>query len=184
MLIQETALPGVLHLEPRLFKDNRGLFTVPFEQGQFEQWGIPPFVQDNLSISVKNTIRGLHFQAPPFAQGKLVRVVYGAALDVVVDLRQGSATFGQHLKVTLSAETMNMLWIPEGFAHGFAALAPGTIFEYKVTAPYSGPSERTLLWNDPSLNIEWGIDQPILSEKDQLGTPLAELKSPFVYETV
>jgi dTDP-4-dehydrorhamnose 3,5-epimerase len=184
MHVQETALPGVLHLEPRLFKDERGLFTVPYEQALFDKLGFPPFVQDNLSISVQNTIRGLHFQAPPFAQGKLVRVVHGAAWDVVVDIRQGSSTFGQHIKVTLSADAMNMLWIPEGFAHGFAALTPGTIFEYKVTAPYSGPSEGTLLWNDPALGIDWGIEQPILSDKDRMGTPLALLNSPFVYEAV
>ena len=185
MVISETALPDVLLIQPAVFVDARGAFAVPYNEEAFRNAGLPThFVQDNLSVSAKGTVRGLHFQKPPYAQGKLVRVAHGRALDVVVDLREGSETYGKHLAVELTAAKMNMLWIPEGFAHGFAALEDHTVFEYKVTAPYHKASEDCLLWNDPALNIHWGVAQPLLSEKDQLGTPLAQLKSPFAYERI
>jgi dTDP-4-dehydrorhamnose 3,5-epimerase len=165
--IIQTPISGLLLIKARVFCDHRGAFFESFNSLLAENTAAPAsFVQDNHSVSLKNVLRGLHFQTPPFDQGKLVRVVQGKALDVVVDIRSKSPTFGQHYKVLLEAPGHNMLWVPPGMAHGFLSLEDQTIFLYKCTAPYRKESERGLLWNDPLLNIEWGIKDPILAPKD------------------
>lgn len=176
MNVTETALPGVLLLEPRIFRDDRGFFFETFNLARAVDLGLPAeWKQDNFSLSKKNVIRGLHYQTGQ-PQGKLVRVVAGTALDVVVDLRKSSPTFGQHITVELSGESSRMVWIPEGFAHGFAALSETVALSYKVTDYYSPQSERCILWNDPALGIDWRIqpDEAILSAKDAVGTAFAE----------
>jgi dTDP-4-dehydrorhamnose 3,5-epimerase len=166
-----------LLLRPTVFRDARGWFLESFNEQKFEEVSgvIPRFVQDNESLSQRGVLRGLHFQAAPHAQAKLVRVIQGAVLDVCLDIRPKSPTYGQHFKVELSGEEKNMLWIPEGFAHGFRTLVDDTIFSYKCTAFYHPPSERAVLWNDPALGIDWGIDDPVISAKDRAGKPLATL---------
>lgn len=188
-MLTKEALPGVpgpLLLTPVVHRDDRGFFVETYNASQLAAAGIAAtFVQDNLSLSHRpGTIRGLHFQSPPMAQGKLVRVQRGAVLDVVVDLRRGSPTYGRHIAVTLSAETMQELWVPPGFAHGFCTLVPDTEVAYKVTNHYSAPHDSGLAWNDPALGITWPIDEQraILSEKDRRLPRLAELVSPFRYE--
>ena len=143
------------------------------ERTFLEQVGDHRFVQDNESSSRKGVLRGLHFQLAPHAQGKLVRAVAGAVLDVCVDIRPGSASYGKHVKVLLTAADRTMLWIPSGFAHGFVSLEENTVFTYKCTAPYHPASERTIRWNDHDLAIDWGIADPIVSEKDRNGFPFA-----------
>jgi dTDP-4-dehydrorhamnose 3,5-epimerase len=137
------------------------------------------FVQDNFSSSNKGVLRGLHFQKPPYSQGKLVQVITGSALDVAVDLRKDSDTYGQHVKVILSSEKRNQFWIPEGFAHGFLALEDNTIFSYKCTNYYNPQSEVTILWNDRNLKIDWQIDNPIISPKDNEGVLFKDFDTPF-----
>lgn len=137
------------------------------------------FLQDNQSLSQKGAVRGLHFQAPPFAQGKLVRVARGAVYDVIVDIRKDSPTYGQHFGIELNEENFTMLWIPVGFAHGFSTLRDNTLFQYKCTQVYDKASEGGLLWNDPELKIDWMTETPILSEKDKLNPKLADFTSPF-----
>lgn len=137
------------------------------------------FVQDNQSLSQKGAVRGLHFQAPPFEQGKLVRVVKGAVRDVVVDIRKNSATYGQHFSIDLTEENQLMFWIPPGFAHGFETLEDNTIFLYKCTNLYNKESEGGLLWNDPALGIKWQTAEPIVSDKDQILPTLNNFISPF-----
>lgn len=137
------------------------------------------FLQDNQSLSQKGAVRGLHFQAPPFAQGKLVRVTRGAVYDVIVDIRKDSPTYGQHFGIELNEENFTMLWIPVGFAHGFSTLRDNTLFQYKCTQVYDKASEGGLLWNDPELKIDWMTETPILSDKDQLNPKLADFTSPF-----
>jgi dTDP-4-dehydrorhamnose 3,5-epimerase len=175
--IIETALPGVLIIEPRVFGDSRGFFMETWTAGAFAAAELDlTFVQDNHSRSQKGVLRGLHFQNPG-PQGKLVRVTNGAVFDVAVDLRASSPTFGQWVGVELSAENKRMFWVPEGFAHGFLTLADDTDFLYKCTAPYAPANEFTLAWNDPAVGIEWpvrGID-PIISEKDARGLALADV---------
>jgi len=171
MVVTQTNIEGLLMLEPRVFADSRGVFYETFNCDVFkEKTGFDlQFLQDNESISCKNVVRGLHFQLPPFAQGKLVRVVSGRVLDVAVDLRKSSATYGKHQVFELSAENKRQLWIPPGFAHGFVALEDNSVFNYKCTNYYSPVSERTIQWNDVDLNIDWQIVHPIVSEKDQNG---------------
>jgi len=175
--IIETAIPGVLIIEPRVFGDSRGFFMETWNAAGFAGAGLDlTFVQDNHSRSQKGVLRGLHFQNPG-PQGKLVRVTHGAVYDVAVDLRAASPTFGQWVGVELSAENKRMFWVPEGFAHGFLTLADDTDFLYKCTAPYAPQSEFTLAWNDPAVGIEWpvaGLD-PIISEKDARGLALADV---------
>ena len=177
MNIIETALPGVLIIEPRVFGDSRGFFMETWNAGAFAAAGLDlAFVQDNHSRSQKGVLRGLHFQNPG-PQGKLVRVTNGAVFDVAVDLRASSPTFGQWVGVELSAENKRMFWVPEGFAHGFLTLADDTDFLYKCTAPYAPANEFTLAWNDPAVGIEWpvaGLD-PIISDKDARGLALADV---------
>jgi len=171
---------GLVSIFPSIFGDERGFFLESFNQEKYESFLTGySFVQDNLSKSKKGVLRGLHFQAPPFDQGKLVQVIQGSVLDVAVDIRKNSPSYGKHFKVILNDLDRNQLWIPPGFAHGFASLEDDTIFSYKCTNTYSKAHEGCLLWNDPDLNIDWGIDRAIVSEKDQEGTLLKEFKSPF-----
>lgn len=181
MEIETTGLDGLLILRPKVFRDARGCFLESFNAERFQAacGSALRFVQDNESLSQAGVVRGLHFQAPPHAQGKLVRVVRGAVLDVCVDLRKASPTYGKHFKMELDGEEKAMLWIPEGFAHGFRTLRDDTIFSYKCTAYYAPHSERTLLWNDPALGIDWGITEPVLSGKDKGGIPFSGIGSPF-----
>ena len=168
MQVRQTAIDGLLELIPRVFHDERGHFFESYSKPQFASLGIPvEFVQDNQSFSTEGVLRGLHFQREPFAQGKLVRVITGRVLDVVVDIRPNSATFGQHDTFVLDAALANMVWVPEGFAHGFVALED-SIFSYKCTNVYNKQAEGGLLWNDPDLGIDWGISNPNVSEKDQI----------------
>jgi dTDP-4-dehydrorhamnose 3,5-epimerase len=172
----ETALPGVIVLEPRIFRDDRGFFFETFNLAKMIELGLPSeWKQDNFSLSKRNVIRGIHYQVGQ-AQGKLVRVVTGAALDVVVDLRKSSPTFGQHVTIDLSGDSSRMVWIPEGFGHGFSALTETVALSYKVTDYYSPQSERCVRWNDPQLGIDWKVapEEAIISAKDQAGLLLAE----------
>ncbi|MXV17615.1 dTDP-4-dehydrorhamnose 3,5-epimerase [Hufsiella ginkgonis] len=178
----ETPFEGLVVIEPKIWKDDRGYFYESYNQERFEAAGIPAnFVQDNQSFSQKGALRGLHAQAPPHAQGKLVRVIQGSVKDVVVDIRKNSATYGKHFSITLSAENFKMLWIPPGFIHGFVTLEDNTIFSYKVTSLYNKNSELGGLWNDPDLGIDWGIssNEVILSDKDKILPLLKDLQSPF-----
>ena len=171
MEITTTPLDGLLVLRPKVFRDARGWFLESFNDKLFQEatGTAPRFVQDNESRSQAGVLRGLHFQAVPHAQGKLVRVIVGAVLDVCVDIRTASPTFGEHVKVLLSASERTMLWIPPGFAHGFVALEENTVFTYKCTAPYHPAAERTILWNDQDLAIDWGVVDPIVSARDRDG---------------
>ncbi len=181
MQFKETNLKGLFIIKPKVHMDSRGYFFESFNQKEFER-NIGTqihFCQDNQSKSMKNVLRGLHFQNPSNAQGKLVRVLNGSVLDVAIDIRKNSSTYGQHFKMTLDNKDFNMLYIPEGFAHGFATLEDNTIFSYKCTNFYHKESEDCILWNDNDLNIDWGIDQPILSEKDQFGKKFSSFVSKF-----
>lgn len=177
MNVTPTAIPEVLLIEPKVFGDERGFFFESFNQKVFQEAAAlePAFVQDNHSRSVKNVLRGLHYQLPPKAQGKLVRVVEGEVFDVAVDIRKSSKTFGQWIGQVLSAENKLQLWIPPGFAHGFAVLSDSAEFLYKTTDYYAPELERCIAWNDPTIGIRWpdGL-QPQLSAKDQLGVPFAQ----------
>lgn len=162
----ETSIHGVLELRPTVFQDARGFFIETYHRERFKSIGITDdFVQDNHSRSVKGTLRGLHYQLRR-AQAKLCRVVEGQALDVAVDIRAGSPTFGQWASVTLCAETHNMIYIPAGFAHGFVALTDSVQFLYMCSDFYDSSDEHGILWNDPTLNIRWGVDGPLVSGKD------------------
>jgi dTDP-4-dehydrorhamnose 3,5-epimerase len=176
-----TPIQGLLIIKPTVFSDERGAFFESFNLNEFQKVTNTnvTFIQDNISISKKNVVRGLHFQSPPYAQGKLVSVVKGSALDIAVDIRKNSPTYGQHFSIELSFENKLMFWIPEGFAHGFSALEDETIFSYKCTNYYNKTSEGSILYNDPLLNINWGVSQEILSEKDKLAQPFSTFVSPF-----
>nr|WP_174507393.1 dTDP-4-dehydrorhamnose 3,5-epimerase [Acinetobacter sp. Marseille-Q1620] len=180
MKVEQTKIEGLLILHPTVFGDDRGWFMESFNQQRFanalQELGldVPEFVQDNHSLSQKGVLRGLHFQKEPYAQGKLVRVVQGKAWDVAVDMRKGSQTYGQWVGVELSAENKNMFWIPAGFAHGFIALEDNTQFLYKATNYYNKESEDAIVWNDPTLAIEWpldGVDEVLVSDKDKIASP-------------
>ncbi len=165
-----TPIAGLLILQPRVFNDGRGYFYESWNRGIFEKNGLHfDFVQDNQSLSQQGVLRGLHFQNPPHAQAKLVRVIQGAVLDVAVDIRKDSPTYGQNVTIELTAENKTMFLIPEGFAHGFLTLADNTIFSYKCAGYYNKAAEDCLKWDDPDLGINWGITDPILSEKDKQG---------------
>ena len=180
MEVEKTKIDGLLIIKPNVFKDSRGFFLESFNIEKYKKlFGSVSFVQDNLSHSMKNVLRGIHFQTPPFGQGKLVQVVQGEVLDVVVDLRSKSKTFGQHESFLLNDKNKHQLWIPEGFGHAFLTKADNTIFSYKCSNYYSTEHEATLLWNDPQLNIEWGVKNPILSEKDNEGKFLNEMQTYF-----
>lgn len=180
MEIIKTHIKDLLIIKPKVFADARGYFFESYNEDVFKQNGITPhFVQDNQSLSNAGVLRGLHFQAPPHAQGKLVRVITGAVLDVAVDIRKNSSTYGQHVAIELTEENKTMFYIPTGFAHGFLTLQDNTIFSYKCTDLYHKASEGTVLWNDADLNINWNIAEPILSDKDLTGTKFKEFNSPF-----
>jgi dTDP-4-dehydrorhamnose 3,5-epimerase len=180
MEINETKLKGLVVIKPRVFEDARGYFFESYNRQVFVKAGLNlDFVQDNQSLSQKGVLRGLHFQNPPFAQGKLVRVISGSVFDVAVDIRKDSPTYGQWFGEHLTAANKWMMYIPPGFAHGFATLEDNTIFAYKCTNYYDKPSEGCLLWNDPDLAIDWKIKDPMLSEKDLQGTRFKEFRSAF-----
>ena len=170
MQIEKTEFDGLLILQPKIFKDERGFFFESWNKSVFESLGINiSFIQDNQSISKKNVLRGLHFQNYPNGQGKLVRVSRGSVIDVALDIRKDSKTYGKYFKYKLSDRNATMLWIPYGFAHGFIALEDQTIFQYKCDELYQPESEGCIVWNDQSLGIDWGIKNPIVSPKDQEG---------------
>lgn len=177
MNIISTSIPDVLIIEPKVFSDERGYFYESYRYEILkEKIGEVRFVQDNVSRSSRNTIRGLHFQIGEHAQGKLCQVVFGTVLDVAVDVRKNSPTFGNQVAVELSDQNKRQVWIPPGFAHGFSVLSETAIFIYKCTNYYNKEAERTLLYNDPSLNIDWKVTSPIVSLKDQQGVLLKDLQ--------
>jgi len=180
MEIIKTPLEGLLVIKPRVFRDERGYFFESWSKQSFAEVGLNlDFAQDNQSLSDKGVLRGLHFQNPPYAQGKLVRVIKGAVLDVSVDIRKDSPTYGQYFSVELSEENKTIVWIPPGFAHGFVTLEDNTIFTYKCTGLYSKDSEGALLWNDKDLNINWEINDPLVSEKDLVAGNFKNFVSKF-----
>jgi dTDP-4-dehydrorhamnose 3,5-epimerase len=184
MRLIETGLPGLALLEPKVFRDERGFFLETYNQAALSALGIhTEFIQDNHAYSAQaHVMRGLHFQRPPFTQAKLVWVVRGRVLDVAVDLRQGSPTFGRHYSVELSAKNFLRFFVPRGFAHGYLTLEPDTEFLYKVDAPYNPASDAGILWNDPDLGISWPACEPVLSPKDRVLPRLKDLSTPFVFE--
>lgn len=177
MHVTRLQIDGLLLIDPKVFSDERGFFLETFNESKYKEivGREYSFVQDNLSCSGKGVLRGLHFQNEPFAQGKLVQVVKGSVLDVAVDIRKESATYGQYFSVVLSDQNHLQFWIPPGFAHGFLALEENTLFSYKCTALYSPENERTIFWNDETIGIDWGIDNPIVSEKDTIGEKFVKL---------
>lgn len=185
MKLEKTALPDVVKITPARFGDHRGYFSETFKDAWFRQnVADVAFVQDNQSLSATvGTVRGLHFQLDPFAQGKLVRCIAGAIYDVAVDIRAGSPTFGQWVGVELTPENGEQLWVPAGFAHGFATLAPDSVIFYKVTAPYSAAHDRGVLWDDPAIGISWPLppEGAVLSDKDKAQPRLADLPTAFTY---
>lgn len=186
MNVIPTALEGVVILEPKLFGDDRGYFYESFSQQWFEQNVCPTrFVQDNQSRSVYGVVRGLHFQYPPHAQSKLVRVVQGTVLDVAVDIRRGSPTFGQHVAVELSADNHRQLFVPRGFAHGFAVLSSEAVFAYKCDNYYAPQCEGAIAWDDPQLGIDWRLPCEVvsLSPKDAAHPRLEQVAELFDYST-
>lgn len=186
MNIISTSIAGVWIIEPKIFNDPRGYFFESYNQKEFnEKIGRIDFVQDNESFSSYGVLRGLHFQRPPFAQSKLVRVIQGKVLDVAVDIRHGSPTFGKYVSVELSGENHRQFFIPRGFAHGFCVLSETALFQYKCDNLYAPQSEGAIAWNDPDLNIDWKIpvDKVILSDKDRHHAFLKESKAVFDYNT-
>ena len=182
MEVIKTNIEGVVIIEPRIFKDDRGYFFESFSQREFEEKVCKTtFVQDNESKSSYGVLRGLHFQKPPFAQSKLVRVIKGAVLDVAVDIRKGSPTFGQYVSVELTGENHRQFFIPRGFAHGFSVLSEEVIFQYKCDNFYSPQSEGAIAWTDPDLNIDWRIpaEKVVLSEKDSKHPRLKDWQNMF-----
>ena len=170
-----TDIPDVIIIKPDVFGDERGYFFESFHIRKFGEVGInEAFVQDNESCSQKGVLRGLHYQLEPFAQGKLIRVIKGAVLDIAVDIRKTSPTFGKWVAMELTSENKWMCWIPKGFAHGFVTLEDDTIFTYKCTGLYNKASEGSIRWNDPQLNINWGVESPILSDKDRMAPLLKD----------
>lgn len=192
MEIIKTALEGVVIIRPKIFGDARGYFFESFNQKGFTEkvLGIEYnpddrtlFVQDNESKSSYGVVRGLHFQKPPYAQAKLIRVIKGKVLDVAVDIRKGSPTYGKHVAVELSGENHEQLYIPRGFAHGFSVLSEEVILQYKCDNLYAPQAEGAIIWNDPDLAIDWKLDAEdvLLSEKDKMHQQLKDIGSPFVY---
>jgi len=184
MKFEMLEIPDLALIHPRVFEDERGYFFESFNKNTFIEAGITEeFVQDNQSLSQPGVLRGLHFQIGAFAQSKLVRVIKGAVLDVAVDIRKGSPTYGKHFSVELNEANKLMLYIPVGFAHGFLTLEDNTIFSYKCGNVYNKNSERGIMWNDSELNINWNIESPILSEKDKFNENFSSFNSPFEFFT-
>ena len=182
MDIIKTKIPGLLIIKPDVFEDERGYFFESYNRDKFVSEGIDNvFIQDNESKSMKGVLRGLHFQNPPYEQGKLVRVMKGAVIDVAVDIRKNSPTYGQWDSIELTESNKIMYWVPPGMAHGFVTLEDETIFFYKCTNLFNKASEGSIRWNDPNLNVNWGLSNPIISEKDKIAPFFNELKSQFEY---
>ncbi len=180
MEITSFDIEGPLLIKPRIFFDERGYFFESYNEQQFNKAGLSwKFVQDNESNSKKGVLRGLHFQHPPFDQGKLVRVLKGSVMDIAVDIRKSSPTYGKYVSAKLSAENHLMMWIPPGFAHGFISLEDDTLFLYKCTNNYHKESESGILWNDLDLSIDWGHPSPLVSEKDLELKPFCEIETRF-----
>jgi dTDP-4-dehydrorhamnose 3,5-epimerase len=176
------AIPDVVLIETTTFGDARGAFRETFRDQAFAAAGIPTsFVQDNLSRSALGVVRGIHFQRPPHAQGKLVSCPFGRVFDVAVDLRAGSPTFGRWVGAELSGDNGSLLWVPPGFGHGFASLAPDSLLAYKVTDYYSGPHDGAIAYDDPEIGVEWGVDDPVLSDKDRSAPRLADCDHGFTF---
>ncbi len=180
MQLEKTPIEGLIILKPTIFSDDRGYFYESYNKNRLQELGIAlDFVQDNQSFSQKGVIRGLHFQKPPFAQAKLIRVIKGSILDVAVDIRKDSPTYGQYFTVVLSEENHLQFLIQEGFAHGFSVLENDTIVQYKCSQFYRKEAEGTILFNDPSLAIPWNVNDPIVAEKDLKGQLFSTFISPF-----
>ncbi|MCK5781050.1 MAG: dTDP-4-dehydrorhamnose 3,5-epimerase [Flavobacteriales bacterium] len=183
MKIKKAEIEGLLEITPRVFEDERGYFYESYSKLAYLEQGIDyNFIQDNQSLSQKGVLRGLHFQNPPFAQGKLVRVIKGSVIDIAVDIRKKSPTYGKHHKVLLTESNKRLFWIPPGFAHGFLTLEDDTIFAYKVTNIYNKESEGCIKWDDSDLNIDWDIPEdlePLVSDKDNEGASFVDYKSEF-----
>jgi dTDP-4-dehydrorhamnose 3,5-epimerase len=182
MTIEKTFVDGLIVITPDVYPDERGYFFESYNREKYLSAGLNPvFVQDNISKSKKGTLRGLHYQAGEFAQGKLCSVIIGKVLDVAVDIRFGSPTFGKYFALELSEENKKQLWIPPGFAHGFSVVSDEAIFSYKCTALYNKSAERSIIYNDADLNIDWKNDSPIVSEKDLKAISFKEIKKDFVF---
>lgn len=182
MKIEQVGIEGLLVIEPKIFEDNRGFFYESFNNEKYEEITKKyTFVQDNLSKSKYGTVRGLHYQIGDFAQGKLVQVIVGKVLDVAVDIRFGSPTFGKYFGIELSEDNKKQFWIPPGFAHGFSVLSETAIFSYKCTSLYNKESERSIIYNDKFIDINWKVDAPIVSEKDLVGLPFNKIKKDFLF---
>ena len=181
MRVEEGPLPGLKLFYPKVWGDARGSFYEIFRSNEFQKWGIPPLPQDNVAQSSRGILRGLHFQRPPCAQGKLVAVLHGCVLDVAVDIRVGSPTYGKHAVLELDAQHPTLLWVPAGFAHGYEVLSERALFFYKVSSYYSPDHEHGLPWNDPQLAIPWQSPAPILSGRDQHWPAFQQFQSPFTY---
>ncbi len=179
MQIEQTFIEGLYLLTPKVFSDKRGYFMESYNHQKWFNELKTEFVQDNESLSNKNVLRGMHFQNPPFAQAKLVRVVSGSVLDIAVDLRTQSKTYGKHFKTILSAENKKQLFLPQGFAHGFLCLEDNTLFSYKCSDYYHVESEDILSWNDPYLAIDWGVEKPVVSDGDDSAQNFTTFRSPF-----
>ena len=180
MQFENLPLTGATLITPPLFPDERGYFTVPYQREAFARQGLATdWVQDNQSLSVRGVLRGFHFQLPPHTETKLVRVIKGAILDVIVDLRTDSATFGQHFAVQLTDENRKMLYIPRGFAHAFYTLSETALVHYKVDNDYTPQANGGIIWDDPDIGISWPTPTPLLSEKDRELPPLSAFESPF-----
>ncbi len=177
-----TPIPGLLVIEPDVYKDPRGYFFESYNAKRLEEAGIcENWVQDNQSCSQKGVVRGLHFQKPPFAQAKLVRILQGVAIDFALDIRKGSPTYGQYYSVLLTADNFRQFYIPAGFAHGFASLEDNTLFFYKCSNFYNKESEGSIRFDDPDLHIDWQVENPLTSEKDMMGPCLKDFDSPFQF---
>ena len=181
MKVTKTEIAGLLVIQPDVFTDARGYFFESYIKKKYAESGIPnDFVQDNISKSRTGTVRGLHYQVGEYVQGKLCQVIEGEVLDVAVDITFGSPTFGKHFSLILNSELKNQLWIPPGFAHGFSVLSDEAIFSYKCSNYYSKEHERSIIYNDPDLNIDWRVESPIVSEKDLKAPKLKDIERDFI----
>jgi dTDP-4-dehydrorhamnose 3,5-epimerase len=182
MQVSQTRIEGLLLIQPDVYCDERGYLFEPYSRGRYREIGVAAeFVQDNCSYSRRGTVRGLHYQVGAAAQGKLTTVLYGRVLDVAVDVRFGSPTFGEHVAVELSDENCLQFWIPPGFAHGFSVLSEEVVFSYKCTSYYSKEDERSVLFSDPDLGIDWQVTNPIVSKKDLAAPRLREIEKDYVF---